>query len=418
MKKLLCIIMCAVLITGLAACTTYDNFINALKGEDEEVIPETIKIGIFEPTTGEYAEKAAEELKGIELANRYFPSVREKNIELVYADNKSDPTYAAEAARGLIDAGCSVVIGSYGNILTLAGCDVFEPMHTICIGATCTNPLITGTTEYYFRVCVVDAFQGNSAAKFVTEYLPGVLNPDDPETEEIEGGGPVNCVILKKSNDDYASSMIERFQAKLSEIYGSAGIASVIEYPEGEEDMLSYLSRISEMEAQAVFFPSTAAEGERVLKQSYDYGFSLKWIGNSDWANIIAAADNAKREDYSHLEGISFVSEFDSEADSNTPMTNLFLSAAKTVYGEENPSENMALGFDAYLLALEGIRTAEVYNSPYSIRLALLKVFEMEGATGKITLKNGIGDPIKDIVIETIKDGLIVPEYTAAPVWN
>ena len=403
---------------GLAACTTYDNFINALRGEEETVIPETIKIGIFEPQTGEYSEKAAEEIKGIELANKYFPTLLEKDIELIYADNQSDPIYAAEAARSLIDAGCSVVIGSYGNILTLAGCDVFEPMHTVCIGATCTNPLITGTTEYYFRVCVIDAFQGNSAAKFVTEYLPGVLNPDDPETEEIEGGEPVRCVILKKSDDDYASSMIERFQSKLSELYGSSGIASVIEYPDGEDEMLSYLARISDIGAQAVFFPSSAAEGERVMYQAHEYGFDFKWIGNSEWSDLITAADNAKRADYSHLEGASFVAEFDSGADSNTPMTDLFVSAAKTVYGEENPSENMALGFDAYLLALEGIRTAETYNSPYSIRLALLKVFEMEGATGKITLKNGTGDPIKDIVIETIKDGQIVPEFTAAPVWN
>ena len=410
--------MCAALLMGLAACTTYDNFINALRGEDETVIPETIKIGIFEPVTGEYSEKAAEEIKGIELAHQYFPTVLEKNIELIYADNQSDPIYAAEAAQSLIDAGCSVVIGSYGNILTLAGCDVFEPMHTVCIGATCTNPLITGTTEYYFRVCVIDAFQGNSAAKFVTEYLPGVLNVDDPETEEIEGGGPVSCVILKKADDDYASSMIERFQSKLSELYGSAGIASVIEYPEGEEEMLSYLSRISDIGGQAVFFPSTSAEGERVMYQAHEYGFDFKWIGNSEWSDLIAAADSAKRADYSHLEGASFVAEFDSGADSKTPMTEIFVSAANTVYGEENPSENMALGFDAYLLALEGIRTAETYNSPYSVRLALLKVFEMEGATGKITLKNGTGDPIKDIVIETIKDGQVVPEFTAAPVWN
>ena len=410
--------MCAALMMGLAACTTYDNFINALRGEEETVIPETIKIGIFEPQTGEYSEKAAEEIKGIELANKYFPTLLEKDIELIYADNQSDPIYAAEAARSLIDAGCSVVIGSYGNILTLAGCDVFEPMHTVCIGATCTNPLITGTTDYYFRVCVIDAFQGNSAAKFVTEYLPGVLNPDDPETEEIEGGEPVRCVLLKKSDDDYASSLIERFQSKLSELYGSSGIASVIEYPDGEDEMLSYLARISDIGAQAVFFPSSAAEGERVMYQAHEYGFDFKWIGNSEWSDLITAADNAKRADYSHLEGASFVAEFDSGADSNTPMTDLFVSAAKTVYGEENPSENMALGFDAYLLALEGIRTAETYNSPYSIRLALLKVFEMEGATGKITLKNGTGDPIKDIVIETIKDGQIVPEFTAAPVWN
>lgn len=419
MKKIIALALALCMVLTLSSCATYNNFRKAISKPDEEEVKETIKIGVFEPLTGEYADDAADEIKGIELANKYFPTVLDKEVELVYADNASDPAYAPEVAQNLIDQGVRVVIGSYGNLLTLAGQDVFEAKHIVCIGATCTNPLITETTNYYFRVCVIDAFQGNSAAKYVVEYLPEVIHPDDPETEENESEAPVVTVALKQAGDDYASTMIDRFQAKLQSVYGEDHIARVIEYPSDAEDMTLYLKRIKELGAEAVFFPSTAAEGERVLYQAAQMeDLDVEWIGNSNWHGILDAASSARRPDMTHLEGVTFVSEFDRQADSKTGMTALFLAAANTVYGNTDPSEAMALGFDAYLLALEGIRTAEVYNSPYSIRLALLQVFEMEGATGKISLKNGIGDPIKDIVIEKIVDGRVVAAYTATPSWG
>ncbi len=431
MKKLLILLLASALLL-LSACSaggigdlpSVRNFIKTVNREPLSGLDEpeegSIKIGIFEPLSGQYAADAEEELKGIELAHRLFPRVLAKQVELVYADNESDVNRAVSAAEELISQGCKVVIGSYGNILTMAACDYFEDSAVPVIMPSCTNPLLTSTTEYFFRVCIFDAFQGNSAAKYINEYLPGVLHPgkaDDPETPEnefAEGGEPVNCLVLKKAGDERASALIERFQAKMEEVRGEDGYVRVIEYPEGCEDFTPYFERLKAYGAEVVYFPSGAAEGERVLYQAFAGSYGFSWVGVSEWAALPAAAETVGHSDLAHLNNAAYVAAFD-KASASTSVTGDFLSAARTYYREESPSENMALGFDAYLIALQGLRDAESIESGEDIRFAINRLWKMDAATGQITYRSGSGDPVKDVVIEKFIDGRLVADYIARP---
>ena len=190
MKKLLILILVLAMAASLAGCTSFDNFKKTItkadiEEEQEEVVDSnTVKIGVFEPLTGDEAEAASDEVKGIELAHKLFKNVLAREVELVYADNESDTTRAIEAAQSLIDQNVSIVLGSYGNVLTMAALDTFEEAKMPSIVASCTNPLITTVSDYVARVAVIDAFQGNSAAKYIIEYLPIVLAEIDPEEEE------------------------------------------------------------------------------------------------------------------------------------------------------------------------------------------------------------------------------------------
>ncbi|MBR3719950.1 MAG: ABC transporter substrate-binding protein, partial [Firmicutes bacterium] len=143
---------------GLTGCTTYKNFHAAFFEKNEE--QEVIKIGIFEPQTGADAADAAEEIKGIELARKLYPEVMGKRIEFVYGDNQSDVEMAKTAAQQLVDSGVRLVLGSYKSTLSLAGSDIFEAADVPAIGISITNPIVTQTNEFYFRVCFIDAFQG------------------------------------------------------------------------------------------------------------------------------------------------------------------------------------------------------------------------------------------------------------------
>jgi len=51
---------------------------------------DVIKIGVFEPLTGANGAGGADEVDGIKLANKLFPKVLGKTIQLVVVDNKSD----------------------------------------------------------------------------------------------------------------------------------------------------------------------------------------------------------------------------------------------------------------------------------------------------------------------------------------
>ena len=55
---------------------------------------DVIKIGVFEPITGANAAGGQLEVEGVKLANKLYPEVLGRKVELVVADNKSDKVEA------------------------------------------------------------------------------------------------------------------------------------------------------------------------------------------------------------------------------------------------------------------------------------------------------------------------------------
>ena len=94
-KRILSLVLVVCLTAGLTGCTTYTNFKNAFFGTDPVAKEKTIKIGVFEPTSGSMKTQGKEEVMGIELAHDLYPTACGKTVELVYADNKSDMYEAA-----------------------------------------------------------------------------------------------------------------------------------------------------------------------------------------------------------------------------------------------------------------------------------------------------------------------------------
>lgn len=392
-RRCCALLLAFALLAGLTGCTTYQNFYHAFFEKQEE--QETISIGVFEPITGADAQNAAEEIKGIELAREVFPEVMGKTVNLVYADNQSDVEMARTAAQQLVDEGVRLVLGSYKSTLSLAGSDIFDAAGTPAIGISITNPIVTQTNEFYFRVCFIDAFQGISAAHYVHDYL---LQND--------------AVCFKQTGDDYAETMIEQFRQRMDRLTAGSGKITVLEYPEGTEDFSVYLTRVEATGCKAVFFPSSASVGYKVLQQAAPMG--LQWIGCAKWEDLQETAAAASGDgDVRYLNGVTYVKGFDA-SENLTPMTEVFKKAYAERYGDETPSENCALGFDAYLMALEGIRLSEDTDDGVILTSKLKSIRGLEGATGYISI-NAQGDPSKDVVIEVITNDGSAAVYTVAP---
>ncbi|MBQ2095232.1 MAG: ABC transporter substrate-binding protein, partial [Firmicutes bacterium] len=277
----------------------------------------------------------------------------------------------------------------------LAGSDIFEAANVPAIGISIKNPIVTQTNEFYFRVCFVDAFQGISAAYYVHDYLK-----------------QNDAVCFKQTGDDYADTMIEQFCQRMDRLTAGAGKVTVLEYPEGTEDFSIYLTRVGATGCKAVFFPCSAATGAKVLYQAAPMG--LHWIGSAQWETLQETAKTLVPDgNVSYLNGVTFVKGFDA-ASSVTPMTEVFKNAYAEAYGEEAPTENCALGFDAYLMALEGIRLSEDTDDGVILTSKLKSIRGLEGATGYISI-NAQGDPTKDVVIEVITNDGSAVVYTVAP---
>ena len=114
MKKFIALALALVMCLALvAAC-----------GDGGSASGDTIKIGVFEPVTGENGGGGYQEVIGIRYANSLRNTVtidgKEYKVELKEVDNKSDKTEAVSAAQTLVSEGVSAVLGSYGSGVSIA----------------------------------------------------------------------------------------------------------------------------------------------------------------------------------------------------------------------------------------------------------------------------------------------------------
>ncbi len=123
MKKIVAQLLALVLVLGLCACGAPAEVENA---DGEKVV----KIGVFEPSSGDSASGGKKEILGMQYANSETPTVdingETYKVELVLADNGSSTDKAPTAAADLVSADVAVVLGSYGSGVSMAGGPKYE----------------------------------------------------------------------------------------------------------------------------------------------------------------------------------------------------------------------------------------------------------------------------------------------------
>lgn len=379
----------------LSGCTTFNNFKEYFIEASVDV-NEIVRIGVFEPLTGEHSKSGELEIQGIELAHELYPRVLGKEIELVYADNKSDTEYAEAAAKELVEKQVSVVLGSFSSTLSLVGGEYFAEAKIPAISITATNPLVTSCNEYYFRTCFVDSFQGVALAKYAFEEM-----------------GFKKAAIIKDADDDYATAVSQTFSDKfISLTEDENAIVKMVEIKSETKDFAKQLNAIKTSGAEAVFISAKISDAALIMKQAKEIGIDAVFLGTDEWESekLIAAGGTA-------VNGAVFSTFFDSKS-SLTENTEIFLKAYRKKYGEDKtPESNVALGFDAYMLALDAMKQAGTTENGVVIKEQLAKTKEFPGAAGKITF-DANGNPIKSVVIKTIKNGEFEYIHTVEPVWQ
>jgi len=393
-KKKIALLSSAVvlIISLLGGCATFENFEQGFIAKKTE---DVVRFGIYQPLSGTDKESAEMEIRGIELAHKLFPQALGKDVELIYADNKSDVFAAEAAAKELVEKRVALVLGSYGNALSLVGSDIFKEAKLPAIAVTCTNPLVT-SSEFYFRTCFVDSFQGNAAAKFVKESL-----------------GATKAIVMKQTNNDYSAAMSKMFSDKLAALTEDPNaIVNTLEFKKGDTDYSAQLDEILMSGVPIVYLPCTEEEGIAILKQAKEKGVAATFVGTDKWDT-----DTFLEKGGQAVEGTAFTTLFDAGS-SLTEMSTLFLEEYQKEYGaEEKPESAVALGFDAYLLAVNALNNAGTALNGEAIRDQLFKTKEFQGTTGSISL-NASGDPVKSVVIEAVENGAFVHKYTAEPTWG
>lgn len=426
-KRILSLVLVVCLTAGLTGCTTYTNFKNAFFGTDTVAKEKTIKIGVFEPTSGSMKTQGKEEVMGIELAHDLYPTACGKTVELVYADNKSDMYEAEAAIQELISSSSpSMILGSYGETLSLIAGKYIEAANIPSITISSTNPLITANNPYYFSATYSEARQGDALADFA--YLS--QNKDMVATVKLE-------------NDDTATATIKRFtnrMKKLTEnnrcVVGSFTLSTT------SADYTETIEKIRESGATAVFLavPPTVAKDFLTQAQEQKLPYML-FLGTRSWGDK-DFLEFVKANKQLH---IGYPAE--QATNNETAMSQKFMEAFRTKYGEDAElSQRTVVAFDAYLLAVTAMDRAmqtvrdtdpdtiaqnsatdaearakkEAWQaaretgipSGTQIKDALNGIDNFEGASGVINYK-GKNEATKSVSISHIANGTELPAYVS-----
>ena len=383
MKKVLALTLSACMSMGLmTGCGSSSAGSSSSGGSSDAKV---IKIGVFEPLTGENGGGGFQEVLGIRYANMVHPTVKvgedEYKIELVEVDNKSDKTEAVNAAQKLVSEKVSVVLGSYGSGVSIAAGQIFADAKIPAIGCSCTNPQVTQGNDFYFRVCFLDPFQGTVMANYATD------------------NGAKTAAIITQLGDDYSSGLGSFFKTAFSDLGGS--IVSEEQFQTNQTDFKAILTNIKAQNPDIIFAPSSITTAPLIIKQARELGITATIAAGDTWENstiIENAGDSA--------EGVVLSTFFD-EAEPANDEAAAFIEGFKT-YLKENKQEEIipavsALGYDSYLVAIKAIENAGSTDTT-AIRDALKDV-SIDGVTGSISFDEN-GDANKDMAfIKTIEGG-------------
>ena len=383
MKKVLALTLSACMSMGLmTGCGSSSAGSSSSGGSSDAKV---IKIGVFEPTTGENGGGGFQEVLGIRYANKVHPTVKvgedEYKIELVEVDNKSDKTEAVNAAQKLVSEKVSVVLGSYGSGVSIAAGQIFADAKIPAIGCSCTNPQVTQGNDFCFRVCFLDPFQGTVMANYATD------------------NGAKTAAIITQLGDDYSSGLGSFFKTAFSDLGGS--IVSEEQFQTNQTDFKAILTNIKAQNPDIIFAPSSITTAPLIIKQARELGITATIAAGDTWENstiIENAGDSA--------EGVVLSTFFD-EAEPANDEAAAFIEGFKT-YLKENKQEEIipavsALGYDSYLVAIKAIENAGSTDTT-AIRDALKDV-SIDGVTGSISFDEN-GDANKDMAfIKTIEGG-------------
>ena len=394
MKKILALVLAMAMTLSLAACGS-----SGTSGETADTTGDSgsgdkvVKIGVFEPASGDSASGGKKEMLGMQFANSETPTVEiggeTYNVELVYADNGSDTSKAPSAASTLVSEGVSIVLGSYGSGVSIAAGNTFRDAGIPAIGVTCTNPNVTAGNDYYFRICFLDPFQGTVLANFAGEKF-----------------GAKKAYLLGEQGNEYDQGLIAFFEQAFT---AAGGTVVKDSFPKNNSDFTSYLNKAKSEGAEVIFTPVSIAYATQIVSQAAKLGIDIPFLGSDtlDDNKVLEAAQGTTIQLY-----VSTFYQEGGNPDFDAGIKDYINNNAdaKTANGgDDTIAAVTAMGYDAYYVALEALKAAGSTDSA-AVQQALWDV-TYDGVSGHIAFDDTNGDAVRDTAYIKVCD-------TAAGAWT
>lgn len=377
MKKFVAALLAALLLAGcfvtFSACRSKDD-------------AKVIKIGLLAPLTGAVAVYGTSVEKGVQMAieeiNADSSLLGGFTIELVEKDTVGDVNTALAAMNALIDAGIHAVVGPVITGTTSAVTAIANENETVMVTPSATGDQITTASDYVFRSCFRDSYQGVMAARYAQKL------------------GKTEVAAIYALDSDYSTGVYHAFKAECERLGITVKVTETSPTIKDEVSFETQMQKIKEgVGADGFLFAPYYYEaiGTLIVPQARAAGFHGIIMGADGYDGV---QDYMKKDQLAAYDNVYFTNHYSAESTDEKVVN--FISGYKAKFGE-NPTAFSALAYDAaYMLAkaiekaLAGSEDAGVLTGA-SIKAAM-DGCAVSGVTGSYTLDQ-TGTPVKDVVI-------------------
>ncbi len=321
MKKVLAVVLAAVMVMGLCACGSNSN----KKHDDKEIY-----IGGIGPLTGQYANYGLSVQHGAEVAVKEINEaggIGGMKIVFNMQDSTGDPEAAVTAYGKLLDWGMNVSIGTVlsGEMASVVNASAKDDMFMITGSASADKCLEASTNA--FRICFYDSYQGIAAANYVKKNLEGK-----------------KVAVFYQSDLDYSAGLYESFKTECEK--QGIQIVETQSFLATDTDYTAQINALADSKAEIIFLPIYAAEASVFLTQAKNgtanavFPSGTYFFGADGLDGILTKVSDPKEAD-----NVLMLTPFAGESSSDPKVTS-FVKKYKDAYGAV-PDQFAADGYDA-----------------------------------------------------------------------
>ncbi len=366
----------------------YDPIVLRVKGGELQIfetaapqmMPKEVPIGLLTSLTGIHTEAYGLPMqRGFELAREEINMHSHANFTFITVDDQSTVEGAKAAVQQLVDQSVPAMVG-------LAISSMLKPSFPIAqengvvgfSGVSSAAGLSTEIGDYIFR-----------AALAVDKLIP----PGVAATHQKIGYEKV--AIIYDATDEYSTSGREEFEKAL--MAHGVEILTVEAIETGDTDVSTQLTKIKNLEPDALFVSALSQEMTVVIKQARDpevgipdtVPFIVLDLTEKEIGDVGAAAEGA----------ITFLAWFH---ESDTPGNHAFVQNYRAKYGIE-PEPWAAQSYATFYILANAIANAQSTDAA-DIRDALAQTMDIPTILGNFSFDPG-GEAVHDPSILTVKNG-------------
>ena len=396
MKKFLALFLAMIMALSLVACGGGEKE-EAPKAEEpkaEEPKAEepagTIKVGVFQPLTGNSSYMGSAGDNAVKLAAKQINEaggILGMQLEVVSYDDKSSPEEAVKSVNKMLEVDeVDVIIGSLhsGNIQACG--DIVEEAGVPLLGTGTSPQWLQKGWTYLFRP-TLNTYYSSLAAVQACEALG------------------YKTLVTFYSQDEYGKNGNDNMVA-ICEEFGIEILASESMKP-GDSDMTAQCANLAAAGADAMYMIATADNLPAMVKQARAGGFDKNIIGEQSLGapEVKAVAGEAAN---GLIYGACFIMPKEKPEEAGIPAIIDFFQAYLDEYGEMCPSEVAVRCYDAMFIYKAAVEKAGSIDGT-AVRDAMYETV-YEGLQGTFDFSIGAGEGLTTsrlYIIDDMQDVLV-----------